>query len=897
MRTFRRWVRRIRDWATRGRRERELHAELLAHVELHVDENVRAGMSADEARRLALLRLGGVEATRLAMRDVWSFHSIDALAHDARYALRGLVRAPVFSITAIVSLSLGLGAGIAIFTVADGLLLRPLPYPSPSELVTLRETNRAKPDDPSFENVSPGNYFDWKSQSGDLFEGMGGYRLRSVVFSDGSRVEELRRLWVTADVLPLLGVQPVLGRVFTREEDQSRKSADNGPLVISHRVWQQWFAGDPAIVGRTVQINATPRVIIGVLPAGFYFRDRGIDLFEPMGLSRTYDYRRNEGRWMQVVGRLKPGVTLAQARARLGTIASRAETAYPDFNHNMTVAVSPLRQAMVGNLETPLLILLAAVGLLLTVSCANVAGLLLARCEGRRRELAIRASLGAGRWRVVRLLLVESLMLGVTSGIAALLMAHWLVAALLAMAPKVLVRNVAVSVDWRIIAFGVALSIVTAVLFGLAPALMSTGRTLVNPLREDSRTSTTAAIGGRRSGGLRGWLVSAEVALTVVLLIGAVLLFRTIVGLHAVRPGLDPSNVITMRVSIPGARYTSVTNRTQFFQRAIEEIEKLPGVQAAGAVSDLPFVRQSAGTVVDLEGAPRIPQSQKKMTVVRVVMPGYFRAMGIPMREGREFTAADNVDPDLPGAPPMRFVVNESFVKTFLGDKPVSAARVSVWMNPKNPFGEIVGVTPDVQEDALDKPALPTVYYVRSRLDFNSLVLVVRTQGDPLDYVEPIRRVISRIDPAQPIADVRTMEEVVGETVARQRFSAVLLSAFSVLSLLLACVGIYGVLAYAVSQRTREIGVRIALGARPGGIIWLVVGAGARMVAIGLFIGIAIALTVSRLIESLLFGIGPRDLPTFLIVPITLATIALLAAALPALRASRLDPTLALRGD
>jgi putative ABC transport system permease protein len=899
MRMLRRWIRRFIDWSTASRREREVAAELEAHVELHAADNVRAGMSPAEARRVALMKLGGVEHTREAMRDVWSVRGIETLAQDTRYAVRGLLRSPVFTLTAIASLALGLGAGIAIFTVADSLLIRSLPYPAASQLVTLRETNRVRPDNPGFENVSPGNYFDWKTQGADLFEAIGGYRVRSVIFSDGARVEELRRFLVTADVLPLLGAQPILGRVFSREDDRPEGSTPvvSGPLVISHRVWQQWFGGDPAIIGRTVQINATPRTIIGVLPSDFYFRDREVDLWEPLGLNPAYDYRHREGRWMLCVGRLKPGVTYAQAQARMTTIAARTEAAYPDINHDMTVVVSSLREAMVWNLKTPLLILLAAVALLLTVSCANVAGLLLARSDGRRRELAVRASLGAGRWRVVRLLLVESLILGLVSGLAALLMAYWLVAGLVALAPKALVRGVAVSVDWRIVAFGIALSLFTAVLFGLAPALMATGRTLVNQLRDDSRTATASVAGSRRGGRIRGWLVSAEIAFTVVLLIGAVLLFRTLVGLNAVRPGLDPSNVITMRVSIPGARYKTVTQRTQFFARALADIEQLPGVRAAGAVSDLPFVRASAGTYVQVEGEPPPSPAERRMAAIRVVTPGYFKAMGIPLRSGREFTDADNIDPDLPGAPPMRFVVNEAFVKTFLGDRPASTTRVMVPMNPTNPFGDIIGVIADVQEDTLDKPATPTAYYIHSRLNFTSLVLVVRTQGDPLDLVEPIRRTIARIDPAQPIAEVRTMDDVVGETLARQRFSAVLLSAFSMLSLLLACVGIYGVLAYAVSQRTREIGVRVALGARPSGIIWLVLQSGARMVAIGLIAGLAIALALSRVIASLLFGVGPRDLPTFLIVPITLASIALIAATLPALGAARLDPTTALRGD
>lgn len=893
MRTLRRWRGKIVDWMRRGRREQELAAELEAHIELEAADHRRAGLSPEEARRRALIKLGGLESTREAMRDVWSLRGIDTIAQDVRYAVRSLRRAPVFTSAAVVSLALGLGAGVAIFSVADNLLIRPLPYPDAHQLVMLWETTREGAGSPrrGLGSISPGNYFDWQAQSTDIFDTLAGFREgqgRASVLVVGTRVEELRKQLVTANLLPMLGVQPVRGRLFTPEED---RPGVIGPLIVSYRVWQSWFGGDPEIAGRTVQLNGGPRTIVGVLPAGFFFRDREVDLWEPLGLNPSYDYRNREGRWMLCLGRLKPGVTIAQAQARMTAIAAQLEITQPKFNRDMTVGVESFRDWPLREVRWPLLILLGAVGLLLAVSCANVAGLLLARCDGRRRELAVRASLGAGRGRVVRLLLIESLVLGLVSAAVALVLARGIVAALIALAPKALLAGTGaqIGIDWRIVMFGLGVSFITSMLFGLAPALTATGHQLANPMREDTRTTT----GGR--GGVRAWLVTAEIAVTVVLLVGAVLFFRTLTGIQALNPGLDPSNVLAVRVTLPFATYKEVPRRTQFYARAIADIEQLPGVRAVSAIGDVPFTGGSPASYVNFEGQPSLTTFNdfSRIVVMRSVMPGYFRTMRIPLRSGREFAAEDNA----PTAP-MRFVVSEAFVRKFIDEgREALGTRLQALMNPVNPFGEIIGVVGDVREATLDKPPVPTLYYVYDKWAFPYMNLVIRADGDPLALADPIRRIVTRLDPAQPIANVTVLEDAIADTVARQRFSAALLSAFSLLSLLLACVGIYGVLAYSVSQRTREIGVRMALGARPGRILRLIVHTGARMILIGLAVGLAGALAVSRLIESLLFGVGPRDLTTFIVVALILAAVALIAATLPAIRAARLDPTRALRAD
>ena len=793
---------------------------------------------------------------------------------DLRYTFRGLRRSLGFAFTAILSLALGIGASLSIFTVSDNLLLRPLPYRDPSRLMMVWEQA------PRMEHnvVSPGNYLDWKSQN-DVFEAMAAFREGPSVLTDGDRSEQLSKQLVSADLFPLLGVHPIRGRLFTVAED---RPASDTVLLISYRLWQSSFGGDNSVIGRRVQVNATPRTIIGVMPPGFYFRNREIDLWEPLGLNPAQNYRKTSGRYMLSVARLKPGVTQRQAQSRMTAIAQRLETAYPEFDKNWTVAVESLQDSLVREVKTSLIVLLCAVGLLLAVACANVANLLLARYTTRRQEMAVRASLGATRWRVVRQLLTESIVLGLAGGALGVLLARWAVTGLLALAPRDLTRSANIAVDFRILLFAVGLSVLTGIFFGLAPSVIASRTNLANALNDSSRSSTS-------SGHLRAWLVGAEVALSVMLLAGAGLLFRSLIGLQKVDPGLDASGVLTFRVSLPAARYPE-SRRTQFFSQALERIEHLPGVRSASAVSYLPFTGDFAGTSVSIAGRPAPKPGEELYGVIRTVMPGYFRTMGIPLKRGRDFSAADNSQ-----STPYHFIVNETFVKRYLpGEEPLGKS-ISTWMDTKNPYGEIVGVVGDVKEGSLDKEPMPTVYYIYSHLSYPGITLAVRSDGNPMSLAEPVRRIIRQLDSAQPVAEIRSMQEILGQTFARQRFSALLLSGFSIAALLLAAVGIYGVLAYSVSERTREIGVRVALGAEPGRIAALIIGGGARPVLAGIAVGIGGALALSTLLSSLLFGVGPRDPLTFVVVPIVLMNVALVAAYVPARRAARLDPMQALR--
>jgi len=881
MRRLRAFFVRLAGWRGRARRERELAAELESHLAMHIEDNLRAGMSAEEARRAALVKFGGMESVKESVRDGWTLVWLETAWQDVRYAARGLRRSPAFATTAILSLALGLGASLAIFTVADNLLLRALPYRDASQLTMVWEASRSQGFDHNV--VSPGNYFDWKAQSG-VFQAMAGLRDRRSVLINGDRAEEFGKDYVSADFFPMLGVQPVRGRLFTAKEDLEANSSET-LVVISHRLWRSWFGGAEDVIGRRVRVDGVPHTIIGVLPQGFYFRNRDVDLWEPLGLDPAYDYRKKEGRYLLCVARMKPGITYGAAQARMTALAARLEAAYPEFNKNWTVDVEPLRDSMLGPAKTALLVLLGAVGMLLAVACANVANLLLARFRSRRREMAVRASLGAGRARVVRQLLTESVLLALIGGALGVLFAKWAVKGLVALAPADLVHSAEIHFDLRVLLFAIGISIATGVFFGLAPAFVSSRADLIGALRDDTRSVT----GGSR---LRTWLVGGEVAVSVVLLAGALLLFRSLVDLQGINPGLDASNVLTFRVSLPGARYEKVFQRTQFFARTTEQIARLPGVVSATIDSCVPFSGGCAGTVVNIEGYPTAKPGEEAGASILSVLPGYFRTLRIPMKRGREFSPSDDSE-----TAPHRFIVNEAFVRRYMrGEQPLGK-RISVLMESENPFGEIVGVAGDVRDESIEKEPAATVYYVYSHLSYTSVTFVVRTERNPLSFAEPVRRIIRGLDPLQPIAEVRTLDSILGENYSRQRFSAVLLTGFSISALLLSAVGIYGVLAYSVAQRTREIGVRVALGAEPGRIISLVVGTGARLVIGGAIVGIAGALALTGLLKSLLYGIGPRDPWTFFMAPVVLLSVALVAAYVPARRAARLDPMDALRTE
>ena len=862
-----------------GWRDREMAQEIESHVQMHIDDNIRAGMSPEQARREALIKFGGMEAVKESVRESSRLMWIDTALRDMRYALRGMRLNPGFATTAMLSLTLGIGASVAIYTVADNLLLRPLPYPDAKQLVMLYELNPKR----GFAHnvISPANYFDWKAQSSS-FSAIGGFFDYHVILGDGKRTEEKDAQAVSGEVLPALQVKPIRGRLFTMQEDKD----DAHVAVISYRLWQNWFGGDESVIGRQLQVNSRLFTIIGILPPDFYFNTRTSDIWLTLGLKPADNLRKTQGRWMWAMARLKPGVSLSQARAEMTGIAQRLEIAYPEFDKGWGIDVVPLRDSFVGEAKTSLMVLLGAVTLLLCVACANVANLLLARYSARQREMAVRGALGAARGRLIRQLLTESVILGLAGGITGILLAYFAVAGLVALAPRDLTRSVQITFDLRIIVFAFLLSLVTSIIFGLAPSLVASKSDLNKGLHEESRTSTG---GGTR---MRSWLVALEIACSVALMSGAGLLFRTLVGLQNVDPGLDAHNVLTFRVTLPSQRYKEPQKKIDFFRQATEKLNQLPGVRSASAASYVPLTGVGAGTNLKILGQPPAKPGEELGATIRTVLPGYFRTMGIPLKRGRDFNAADDVV-----SSPHRFIVSEAFVRKYLpGEEPLGK-QISVDMDNENPFGEIVGVVGDVSDKTLDSVLPPTVYYIHSHLAYGEMVFVLRAENNALSLAEPARKVIQGIDPDLPVSQMRTMETVVRQTFASQQFSAVLLGGFSLASLLLAAIGIYGVLAYSVMQRTREIGVRIALGAEPLAITRMVVASGARMVIIGAAAGLAVALALSGLMTSLLFGIGPRDPLTFVAAPAVFLAVALVAAYVPARRAAMVSPMEALRAE
>jgi len=810
---------------------------------------------------------------------------LEAIGRDLTYASRTLLRSPAFALTAIVSLALGLGASLAVFTVADNVLLRPLPYRDSSRLVMLWEAGTKRSAGTRGDVANPGNFLDWRSGN-DVLDGLAGMRESRSVLNDGDRAEELGKQGVTADFFPILGVQPIRGRLFTVDEDRPA-SAGGGLILISYRLWQIWFGGETSIIGRKVQIDSAPRTVIGVLPQGFHFLNREIDLWEPLGLNPAEDYRKSQGRVMYCVGRLRSGISLAQAQTRLTTLAARLEAAYPVFNKNWTIDVEPLRDFLSREVRTPLMVLLGAVAMMLLVACANVANLLLARYIVRRREIGMRVSLGAGRWRVSRQLLTESMLLSVVGGVAGILFARWGVDGLVKRAPGTLGDAIDIHFDVRVVGLAIALTTLTGLVFGILPALIASTLDPLQALRGDNRSG----IGAGTS--LRSWLVGAEVALSVVLLAGGLLLLRSLVRLETVNPGLDPSNMLTFRVSLPGGRYREASQRLRFVQQAISEIERVPGVHSASAVSYPPFSGHGTGTFVNFEGRPHSKPGEELLALVRGVMPGQFSTLRVPIGSGRDFDAADNVEMS-----PGRCVVNEAFVERFLpGEQPLGKKINLYLLEPENHFSEIIGVAGNLREWSMDRDPMPTVYYPYAHFSRSSMIFLVRGDRDAHYLAEPMRKIIHQLDPVQPIAEVRTMEDILGENYARQKFSAWLLSGFATVTVLLAAVGIYGLLAYSVTVRTREFGVRTALGADSRSIVKLVLASGARPVGGGLILGLAAALVMTRFLSSLLFRVGTHDFASFMIAPVLLALVAFLAAALPARRAAQSDPLEALRAE
>jgi putative ABC transport system permease protein len=806
---------------------------------------------------------------------------METLWQDLRQGARSLFRQPTFTIVAVITLALGVGANTAIFSVVHAVLLQSLPYPDADRLVMVWETKRSNP---SLQNViNMGNFFDWKEQN-RVFEDMAAFGNTSVNLTGVGEPEKIPSQLATTNLFTILGVKPILGRTFAPDEG---KPGQPGVVVISFGLWQRRFGADPRIIGRKLNLDGAETTVIGVMPAGFNWRVNAASITAKMTEIWSpwqVEERNRRGRGPMAVARLKPGVSLAQAQAEMSAIHSRIERQYSEFNAGWGVNLVPLREQFAGKIRLALLVMLGAVGMVLLIACANVANLLLARAAGRQREVAVRAALGANRSRIIRQLLTESLLLAGLGGMAGLTLASWGTDLLVSLAPPDLLNLPQVKLNAAVLGFTLGISLLTGVIFGLAPAIEATRLNLSESLKEGGKSA-----GGMRARRLRNSLVVLEVALALVLLVGAGLLIRSYALLQGIDPGFNAKNVLTMGVSLPGSKYDNDQKRVNFFRQAIAEMQALPGVESAGAVNSLPFASYHSGTSVDIEGRPLLPVAQKLKTGVMVTDANYFRAMEIPLKRGRLFTDREAAE--------MRHVVviNEAFARQHFPNEDPLGKRVTIYMKDDNQPCEVIGVVGDSKHMNLDAEVRPMSYWPHPELASSGMTFVIRTRGDAASVTSAARNVIRALDPEQPVADVRTMESLIGTSMARARFNTLLLTTFAVVALLLAGVGIYGVMAYSVAQRTREIGVRMALGARANDVLRLVVRRGMTLALAGVAMGVAASFALTRLMETMLFNVSVTDPLTFAGIPLLLALVALLACLIPARRAAKVDPMVALR--
>ena len=805
------------------------------------------------------------------------------LVQDLRHGARLLLRSPGFTAIAIAAVAIGIGANTAVFSVINTLLIQPLPYRDADRLAIIWEHNL--PRDKKNNVVSPGNFMHWREmqQSFEDIAAVSGTvgSSFSVTVTGSGEPEEVPVQFVTASFFSVLGVNPARGRPFTIEEDKP----NNRVVVISDRLWRRKFAGDPTLLQKPVTIDGTPRELVGIMPPGFSYLDKTVDVWIPMGF--TAQARTPRGRWINVAGRLKAGVTFEQSQQDMTRVHAELTRMFPDFNTGWTARVVPLRQELTGRVRPALLILVASVAFVLLIACANVANLLLARATSRQRELAVRAALGAGRGRIVRQLLAESLVLSTVGGFAGLVLAWWGLSLLrTVVAQKLPIQRLeAVTVDGWVLGFTLLTSLVTGLLFGIIPAIAVSGSALNDALKDGGRSGAAA-----RGNGIRAGFVVAEVALALVLLAGAGLLVRSFVNLLHTTPGFIAERTLTLDVSLPGSRYGESTRRIDFFRRLIDQASVLPGVQAAGAISFLPLAGLGAATSYEVVGRPIPAKGEEPVCDVRVATNGYFKALGIPLIRGRWFNEDD------PNDIQNRVIVNEAMARRHWPNEDPIGKRIKISWNDSRE-DEIIGVVGDVRHTGLDAPPRPMNYWPYRRFSYPSMTLAIKAAGDPTSNVNAIVSIVRNLDPLLAVSDLRTMEQVIDDSVAERRLTMLMLAVFAGAALVLAAVGIYGVIAYSVTQRTQEIGIRMALGARQRDVLWMVVGNAMGLTAIGIAIGASSGLLLTRWMRELLFEVRPADPMTFVAVAAVLAAVAFAASFFPGRRAARVDPLIALRAE
>lgn len=805
---------------------------------------------------------------------------MNTLLRDIRFSLRMLLRQPGFTVVAIITLALGIGANSAIFSVVNSALLRPLPFKDSEQLVKLWESKFESSLGQNFQgSVSYLNLKDWREQN-KSFESIAGYQFANYSMQATGSPERVSGVGVSASLFDVLKVTPQMGRAFLAGEDEAGR---NRLVVLSDALWRRDFAADPSIVGKNILLGGENYTVVGIMPAAFQFPSRSTQLWVPLDLTHEQVTNRDE-HFLQVIGRLKPGVTPGEAQANLSAIAQRIEQQYPDIQAGRGVKLIQLQEEMVRFARPALLMLLGAVGFVLLIACTNVANLLLARAAARRREIAIRNALGAGRWRLIRQFLTESVLLFLLGGTLGLLVANWGVDALRAWASRLLPRVSEIGLDWRVVGFTLLLSFLTGIVFGLAPALQSSRTDVQSALKEGGNSG-----GATQRNWMRNFLVVVEVAAALVLLIGAGLLIKSFARLQQTDAGIRSDNVLTAAVTLPTAKYSTPQSKTLFYNQVLEKVSSLPGVESAGFVNMVP-IQQSGYNGKFWVEEQGYAQGQEPLAEYRTSSPDYFRTLDIPLTDGRYFSPQDQ-EKTVPVA-----IINQTLARHYFPKSSALGKRIRMedtdWLT-------IVGVVRDVRQAGLTQPVLPEIFVPYAQAVSpnlaQSMSLVVRSSSDPAKLTASLRSAVQEVDAGQPIHNVQTMQEIISQSVSDRRLTMWLLSIFAGVAMLLSMIGIYSVMSYVVTQNTREIGIRMALGAQARDVLKLIVGQGLMLALIGIGLGLLGSLWLTKLVESLLFGVTATDPIVFAAVSALLIMVAILASYLPARRATKVDPMIALR--
>jgi putative ABC transport system permease protein len=867
----------------KDRRDRDLAAEMDSHVDMHIEDNLRLGMMPEEARRQALIKLGGIEPAKESYRDRRGIPILETTIQDLRFGIRALGKNLAFGMIAIITLALGVGANTAIFSVVKAVLLNQLPYRQPDRLVALGEDDSG---DKRPETIGYATAFDWRRLS-HSFESMSLYRDGVGAIVEKGEAELLPGLRVNYDFFDTLGIRMQLGRAFLPEEDRPDRRYE---IILSHGVWIRRFGGDSAILGRVLRLNEKSYTVVGVLPRDFTSLEipgtgGTPEIFTPLGYDMSQPFACRDCQHLHLIARMKSGVPATQAREELKAIMAGLVQQYPaSYPPGATVAFQPLQNYLVGRVGTALWVLLGAVGFVLLIACANVANLMLARATRRGKEIALRAALGAGRGRLVRQLLTESLVLALAGGVGGILLAWWGTTTLATLGPKEIPRLNEIHMDPVVFLFGLAASILTGVLFGLAPAMRLSRVDLNDALKDLGKVTDS------RSGfGFRNILVAAELAIAFVLVVGAGLLAKSFVHLVNVNPGYDPHNVLTLKTYVYGARYQKPDAELAYYDHALERLRSLPGIESAGMTSNLPLADSDRYGFHIRDRHPRTLAEVPSVDLY-AVSPEYLSVMKIPLLRGRPFS-----DQDVPSSPKVALISNACARRMFPHEDPIGKQIQLGGRDDNKPWTTIVGVTGDVRHYGLDRPPEMAAYIVQSQNLTFVYSLVARTSADPRSLEGAARAAFFAADPRLPLFRVQPMENYIASSLAQRSFTLALLGLFGTLALALAMVGIYGLISYSVTLRTREVGIRMAFGAERRDVLGMVLRQGLTLIGFGLAAGFLASLALTRLLTSLLFEVRPTDLATTATVAVGLAAVALLASYLPARRAAGVDPMVALR--